>query len=162
MPKFIEKREKVWFYMKYLPKMQLITALMLLILMSLSVPAMAKGQTPATPPRIVTLAPIALTPELTGKYSEQTVLVKIKATILETGTMDSNVQVITSSGDPAFDQAVIDSLQKSVFTPAYTEDRQAIASSIVLPLNVKVEKYVPVEPPVSQPDQESSSLQTSP
>nr|WP_092073023.1 energy transducer TonB [Dendrosporobacter quercicolus]NSL48805.1 energy transducer TonB [Dendrosporobacter quercicolus DSM 1736]SDM53023.1 TonB protein C-terminal [Dendrosporobacter quercicolus] len=148
--------------MKYFPKMQRITVVMLLILMGLSVPALAKDQTPATPPRILSLAPIALTPELTGKYSEQTVLVKIKATILDTGTMDSNVEVITSSGDPAFDQAVIDSLQKSVFTPAYTEDRQAISSSIVLPLNVKVEKYVPVEPPARQPDQENASVQTSP
>lgn len=134
--------------MNYIHKIRFITAVMLLMMAALSVPAMAQdlSGTPATPPRIVTLEPVTLTPELTEKYSEQTVLVKIKASISESGAIDRNVQIVQSSGDAAFDQAVIDSLQKSVFTPAYTKDRQAVASTIILPLTVKVEKYVPAQP----------------
>ncbi|QDR82972.1 energy transducer TonB [Sporomusa termitida] len=144
--------------MKYIQKVKWFVAVLLFAVMGLgmTMPAMAQGQDPVTPPKIVTLAPVGLTSELREKYSEQTILVRIKATITETGTMDSNIQVITSSGDAAFDQAVIDSIQQSVFTPAYTGDQQAIASSIVLPLNIKVEKYLPEEEAVSQAGDEQA------
>lgn len=147
--------------MKYIQKVQWFIAVLLFAIMGLGVagPAMAQAKEPVTPPKIITLAPVGLTPELREKYSEQTILVRIKATITETGTLDNNIQVITSSGDAAFDQAVIDSIQQSVFTPAYTSDQQAIASSIVLPLNVKVEKYLPEEEAVNQPGNEQAPNQ---
>ncbi|WP_255451364.1 energy transducer TonB [Sporomusa sp. KB1] len=126
--------------------MRLIIATILLLVIGIAVPAMASTNSTMTPPKIITLAPISLSPEMREKYSEQTILVKVKATIAEAGTIASDIKIITGSGDEAFDQAVIESVKQSVFSPAYTSDHQAVASSFILPLQVKVEKYLPEEP----------------
>ncbi|CQR74436.1 Gram-negative bacterial tonB protein [Sporomusa ovata DSM 2662] len=131
--------------MKYFSKTQLIIATILLLVIGIAVPAMANNNSTMTPPKIITLAPISLSPEMREKYSEQTILVKVKATIAEAGTIDGDIKIITSSGDEAFDQAVIESIQKSVFSPAYSSDNKAVACSILLPLHINVEKYLPEE-----------------
>lgn len=131
--------------MKYFTKMQLLIAGLLVILISLAVPVMANNNSPVTPPKIISLAPVSLSDDLREKYSEQTILVKVKATVSAIGIIDSDIRIITSSGDALFDQAVIDSMQQSVFSPAYTSDNQAVACSILFPLQVNVEKYVPEE-----------------
>lgn len=123
------------------------TAAFLLVLLTLlSLPALAKEPVPLTPPAIVKLATIGLSPELREKYSEQTVLVKVRTAISEAGLPDGELTVVTSSGDEAFDQAVIAAVKQSVFSPAYTAEHKAVASVVVLPMHVKVEKYVPEEP----------------
>nr|WP_255711581.1 TonB family protein [Pelosinus baikalensis] len=120
----------------------------------MSFSALAKDKAQMTPPQIITLAAISLPLEMKEKYAEQTVPVKIKATVSELGTVDGDVQIITSSGDAAFDNAVIESIKKSMFSPAYS-DNTAVSCSIVLPLHVKVEKNIPEEqvgnetPPIS-------------
>jgi TonB family protein len=119
---------------------------------AMSVPVMAKDNAAITPPQIITLAPVSLSPELREKYSEKTILVKLRATISESGTTVGDIKIITSSGDEFFDQAAIDSLKQSVFRPAYASDYQAVACTIVLPLNVNVEKYLPEEPASSTAD----------
>lgn len=123
------------------------TAAFLLVLLTLlSLPALAKEPAPLTPPAIVKLATIGLSPELREKYSEQTVLVKVRTAISEAGLPDGELTVVTSSGDEAFDRAVITAVKQSVFSPAYTAEHKAVASVVVLPMHVKVEKYVPEEP----------------
>jgi len=124
--------------------MQFIVVLMLLLTTGMSVTAFAKDKSQVTPPQIITLAAISLPQDMKEKYAEQTVPVKVKATISVNGTVDGEVKIITSSGDAAFDNAVIESIQKSVFSPAYS-DTTAISSSIILPLHVKVEKVIPEE-----------------
>lgn len=127
------------------------TAAFLLVLLALlSLPALAKEPAPLTPPAIVKLATIELSPELREKYSEQTVLVKVRTAISEAGLPDGELTVVTSSGDEAFDQAVIAAVKQSVFSPAYTAEHKAVASVVVLPMHVKVEKYVPEEPAASE------------
>lgn len=129
-------------------------AFTLLLIMGMSFSALAKDKAQMTPPQIITLAAISLPPDMKEKYAEQAVPVKIKATVSELGTVDGDVQIITSSGDAAFDNAVIESIKKSVFSPAYS-DNTAVSCSIVLPLHVKVEKNMPEEqvgnetPPIS-------------
>lgn len=157
MPKFYTKIKKEVLHMKYRFRWQWLAAVMLMVLLGTAVPVLGHASAPVTPPKIDSLAPVALTPELQEKYSEQTVTVKIKATITESGTVDSNIQVITGSGDAVFDQAVMDSIRNSVFTPAHTGDGQAVASSVVLPLSVKVEKYAPEEPATTESGQEPAS-----
>ncbi|AJQ26627.1 TonB domain-containing protein [Pelosinus fermentans JBW45] len=125
-------------------KMRFIVVLMLLLTTGMSVSALAKDKPQVTPPQIITLAAISLPQDVKEKYAEQTVAVKVKATISVYGTVDGEVKIITSSGDAAFDNAVIESIQKSVFSPAYS-DTTAISSSILLPLHVKVEKIIPEE-----------------
>ncbi|WP_371381021.1 TonB family protein [Sporomusa aerivorans] len=139
--------------MKYCLRKQAIAAVLLLLLIGLTIPVMASSNVPVTPPGISTLAPISLSPELREKYSEQTKLVKVKATVAADGIIEGDVKVVLSSGDAAFDQAVVEALQKSVFTPAYTGDNQAVACSIILPLNVNVEKYVPEEEVTGETEQ---------
>lgn len=90
--------------MMYFSKMRLIIAAILLLVIGIAVPAMASNNATMTPPKIITLAPISLSPEMREKYSEQTILVKVKATIAEAGTIDSDIKIITSSGDEAFDR----------------------------------------------------------
>lgn len=126
-------------------------ALLLALLAVLSMPVMAEEPAALTPPAIVKLAPVGLSPELREKYSEQTVVVKVRTKILETGLPDGELTVIASSGDAAFDQAVVTAIGQSVFSPAYTADHKAVASVIVLPMHVKVEKYVPEEAVVQEP-----------
>ncbi len=137
--------------MKVLKKVPFSLALLLVVMLAIAVPVMAKANAAVTPPQIITLAPVSLTPELQEKYSEKTLLVKLKATIFESGTA-GNIEIIISSGDEALDQAAIESLQQSVFRPAYASDSQAVACTIVLPLNVRVEKYQPEEPASSPAD----------
>ncbi len=122
-------------------KMQCIVVMMVLLIAGMSVTALAKEKAQVTPPQIITLAEISLPQDVKEKYAEQTVAVKVKATISVYGTIDGEVKIVTSSGDAAFDNAVIESIQKSVFSPAYS-DTTAIASSIILPLHVKVEKNI--------------------
>lgn len=122
-----------------------VAAFLLALLVVLSLPVMAKEPAPLTPPAIVKLAPVGLSPELREKYSEQTVVVKVRITISEAGLPDGELTVVTSSGDETFDQAVITAVKQSVFSPAYTAEHKAIASVVVLPMYVKVEKYVPEE-----------------
>ncbi|MCC5468024.1 TonB family protein [Pelosinus baikalensis] len=135
-------------------KVGFIMAFTLLLIMGMSFSALAKDKAQMTPPQIITLAAISLPLEMKEKYAEQTVPVKIKATVSELGTVDGDVQIITSSGDAAFDNAVIESIKKSMFSPAYS-DNTAVSCSIVLPLHVKVEKNIPEEqvgnetPPIS-------------
>ena len=131
--------------MKYFLKRQLLIAGFLVILISLTVPVMANNPSPMTPPKIISLAPVSLSDDLREKYSEQTIQVKVKVTVSATGIIDSDIKIITSSGDALFDQAVIDSMKQYVFSPAYTGDNQAVACSILFPLQVNVEKYVPDE-----------------
>ncbi|CQR73874.1 Gram-negative bacterial tonB protein [Sporomusa ovata DSM 2662] len=131
--------------MKYTPKMRVMMAVIVLAIVGMAVPVMANGNSSVTPPQIITLAPISLSAEMREKYSEQTVLVKVKATVSELGIIDGDIKIITSSGDEAFDQAVTDSLKKSVFRPAFNSDNKAVACSIIFPLQVKVEKYLPEE-----------------
>ncbi len=125
-------------------KMRLIVVLMLLLTTGMSVSVLAKDKPQMTPPKIITLAAISLPQDVKEKFAEQTVSVKVKATISVYGTVDGEVKIITSSGDAAFDNAVIESIQKSVFSPAYS-DTTAVSSSILLPFNVKVEKIIPEE-----------------
>ncbi|SFM02685.1 energy transducer TonB [Pelosinus propionicus] len=125
-------------------KLQLIMVLMLLLTTGMSVSALAKEKPQMTPPQIITLAAISLPQDVKEKFAEQTVSVKVKATISVSGSIDGDVQIITSSGDAAFDAAVMESIQRSVFTPAYS-DTTAVSSSIILPLHVKVEKSIPEE-----------------
>lgn len=125
-------------------KLQLIMVLMLLLTTGMSVSALAKEKPQMTPPQIITLAAISLPQDVKEKFAEQTVSVKVKATISISGSIDGDVQIITSSGDAAFDAAVMESIQRSVFTPAYS-DTTAVSSSIILPLHVKVEKSIPEE-----------------
>lgn len=122
--------------MKYFPKMQLLIAGFLVILISLAAPVMANNNSPVTPPKIISLAPVSLSDELREKYSEQTILVKVKATVSAIGIIDSDIKIVTSSGDVLFDQAVIDSMKQSVFSPAYTSDNQAVACSILFPFRL--------------------------
>lgn len=122
-----------------------IAAFLLVLLTLLSFPALAKEPAPLTPPAIVKLAPVGLSPELREKYSEQTVVVKVRITISEAGLPEGELTVVTSSGDETFDQAVITAVKQSVFSPAYTAEHKAVASVVVLPMHVKVEKYVPEE-----------------
>jgi len=131
--------------MKYIQKIAVMIALVLVSVMGMTVPVMAQQTSALTPPQLITLAPISLSAEMREKYSEQTVLVKVKATISETGIVGSDIKTLVSSGDESFDKSVIDSIQHSVFNPAYNSDHQAVECSIVLPLNVKVEKYLPEE-----------------
>ena len=135
--------------MKFFKKVRFSLGLLLVVMLAMAAPVMAKANAAVTPPQIVTLAPVSLTPELQEKYSEKTVLVKLKATIFESGTA-GNIEIIISSGDEALDQAAIESLERSVFRPAYASDSQAVACTVVLPLNVRVEKYQPEEPASSQ------------
>ncbi len=120
-------------------------AFLLVLLIVLSLPAMAKEPAALTPPAIVKLASVGLSPELREKYSEQTVVVKVKMVISEAGLPNGELTVIASSGDAAFDQAVVTAIGQSAFSPAYTAEHKAITSVIVLPMHVKVEKYVPEE-----------------
>ncbi len=137
--------------MKSFKKIQLVLSILFVMMVVMAVPVMAQDHsTGITPPGIIRLAPVSLSPELREKYSEQTILVKLKATITESGTTADDIQVVTSSNDAAFDQAVIESLKQSVFSPAY-KDHQAVACTIVLPLHVKVEKYLPEEPASNMP-----------
>jgi len=122
-----------------------VAAFLLALLVVLSLPVMAKEPAALTPPAIVKLAPVGLSPELREKYSEQTVVVKVRITISEAGLPDGELTVVTSSGDETFDQAVITAVKQSVFSPAYTAEHKAVASVVVLPMHVKVEKYVPEE-----------------
>lgn len=128
-------------------------AFLLALLVVMSLPAMAKEPAALTPPTIVKLAPVGLSPELREKYSEQTVVVKIRTAIAETGLPAGDLTVVASSGDAAFDQAVVAAVGQSIFSPAYTADHKAVASVIVLPMHVKVEKYVPEEPTAQEPAQ---------
>ncbi|WP_378956853.1 energy transducer TonB [Pelosinus sp. sgz500959] len=126
-------------------EIRFITMFTLLLLMTgMSVSALAQENTQMTPPRIITLATLSLSPELQDKYAEQTLLVKIKATVSEYGAADGDVQIMTSSGDIAFDNAVIALVKESEFSPAY-RGNTAVSSSILLPLHVKVEKNIPEE-----------------
>lgn len=125
-------------------------AFLLALLVVLSLPALAKEPAPLTPPAIVKLATVELSTELREKYSEQTVMVKVRTAISEAGLPDGELTVVTSSGDAAFDQAVVTAVKQSVFSPAYTADHKAVASVVVLPMHVKVEKYVPEEPAVPE------------
>ena len=139
--------------MRSVQKIQVVLVILFVMMMVMAIPVMAQDHSSGiTPPRIISLAPVSLSPELREKYSEQTILVKLKATITESGTTADDIQIITSSNDAAFDQAVIDSLKQSVFSPAY-KDHQAIACTILLPLHVKVEKYLPEDPASSMPGQ---------
>lgn len=128
-------------------------AFLLAMLVVLSLPALAQEPVPLTPPTIVKLATVGLSPELREKYSEQTVVVKVRTAISEAGLPDGELTVVTSSGDESFDQAVVTAVKQSVFSPAYTADHKAVASVVVLPMHVKVEKYVPEEPTVPEPSQ---------
>lgn len=132
--------------MQYFLKRQLfIIGFLLLMLTGMAAPAMAGNNSPVIPPKLITLAPISLSPELREKYSEQTKMVRVKATVATDGVIAGEIKIIVSSGDAAFDQTVIEALQQSVFTPAYTSDNKAVACSIILPLTVNVEKYLPEE-----------------
>ncbi len=139
--------------MQYFLTRQFIVAILLVVFASIAAPVMADSNSPVTPPKLVTLAPISLSPELREKYSEQTKLVKVKAAIAADGIITGDIKVVVGSGDEAFDQAVIEALQKSVFTPAYTSDNKAVACSIILPLHVNVEKYQPEEETTSETEQ---------
>jgi TonB family protein len=125
-------------------KIGFIMAFTLLLTIGIPFSALAKEKAQMTPPQIITLAAVSLPPDIKEKYAEQTVLVKIKATVSEYGTVDGDVQIITSSGATAFDNAVAESVKKSVFTPAYS-DNTAVSCSILLPLHVKVEKNIQEE-----------------
>lgn len=131
------------FYMKYVQRIAMIVAVVLVSVMGMTTPVMANPSSATTPPQLITLAPISLSTEMREKYSEQSILVKVKATILETGIIGGDIKVVTSSGDESFDKSVTDAIQQSVFNPAYSSDHKAIACSFVLPLHVKVEKYLP-------------------
>lgn len=139
--------------MQYFLKRQFIIGILLLVLAGMAVPVMADNNPPVIPPKLITLAPISLSPELREKYSEQTKLVKVKATVAADGVIAGEIKIIAGSGDDAFDQAVAEALQKSVFTPAYTSDNKAVACSIILPLTVNVEKYQPEEAVTSETEQ---------
>lgn len=131
--------------MKYIQKITVILAVVVVSVLGMAVPGMANQSPAITPPQLITLAPISLSAEMREKYSEQTVLVKVKATILETGIVGSDMKIITSSGAESFDKSVMESIQTSVFNPAYNSDHKGVECSIVLPLHVKVEKYLPEE-----------------
>lgn len=131
--------------MKYIQKITVILAVVVVSVLGMVVPAMANQSSAITPPQLITLAPISLSAEMREKYSEQTVLVKVKATIAATGIIGSDMKIITSSGEESFDKSVMESIQHSVFNPAYNSDQQGVECSIVLPLHVKVEKYLPEE-----------------
>ncbi len=127
--------------------------LTILMIFVMSMPAMAQERSSAmTPPQIVTLETVKLSPELQEKFSEQTVVVKLKATISASGTVAGQIAVISGSGDDALDQAAIAALQQSVFRPAYAGE-EAVACTVVMPLHIKVEKYLPEEP-VQAPEQQ--------
>lgn len=130
-------------------KIRFIMVLTLLLTMGMSFSALANDKPQMTPPRIITLAAISLPPDMKEKYAEQIVPVKIKATISEYGTVGGDVQIITSSGDAAFDNAVIESIKQSAFSPAYS-DTTAISSSVILPLQVKVGKNIQEEQPSNE------------
>lgn len=125
-------------------------AVLIWVMMVMAGPVLAQERSNLTPPKIVSLQPIALSTELQQKYSEQTVPVKVRINIAETGLLSGEVSILDSSGDEAFDKAVVESIQKSVFTPAYTPAHQPVACAIVLPLHIKVEKYVPEEPTIEE------------
>lgn len=131
-------------------KVGFIITFTLLLIMGMSFSALAQEKAQITPPQIITLAAISLPTDMQEKYAEQIVLVKIKATVSDYGTVNDDVLILTSSGDIAFDTAVVESVKKSVFSPAYS-DNTAISSSIVLPLHVKVEKYIPEEQASNEP-----------
>jgi TonB family protein len=132
-----DKKKKVL----YVKKIRFIMVLALLLTMGMSFSALANDKPQMTPPHIITLAAIYLPPDVREKYAEQIVPVKIKATISENGTVDGDVEIITSSGDAAFDNAVIESIKQSAFSPAYS-DTTAVSSSVTIPLQVKVEKNI--------------------
>jgi TonB family protein len=125
-------------------KIGFIVVFTLLLTVGMSFSALAKEKAQMTPPQIVTLEAVSLPADVKEKYAEQTVLVKVKATVSEYGTVDGDVQIITSSGDKDFDNAVIESVKKSIFTPA-RRDNTLVSCSILLPLHVKVEKNIPEE-----------------
>lgn len=130
-------------------KIRFIMVLTLFLTMGMSFSALANDKPQMTPPHIITLAAISLPPDVREKYAEQIVPVKIKATISEYGTVDGDVQIVTSSGDAAFDNAVIESIKQSVFSPAYS-NTTAISSSVTLPMQVKVEKNIQEEQPSNE------------
>lgn len=151
----LKDRQMEMLYMKYRFRWQWFVAVMIIALMlNTAVPVLGHASSPVSPPKIDRLTPVVLTPNLQEKYSEQVMTLKIKATITESGTVENNIQVITSSGDTAFDQAVIDSIRNSVFTPAHDDAGQAVVSSVILPLSVNVEKYVPEKPAATESGKE--------
>lgn len=123
-----------------------VMAVTIWIMMVMVAPVVAQEKSNLTPPKIISLGPVTLSTELQKKYSEQTVPVKVRVNIAESGSLKGEVTIVAGSGDEAFDQAVVESVHQSVFAPAYTPEHQPVACAIVLPLHIKVEKYVPEEP----------------
>lgn len=118
--------------------------LMLICLMVLGIPfaGLAQENGKAVPPQLVNLAPIAFAPEITEAYGDQVVEVRLQIRLSEEGIVQEELEVAQSSGSVALDQAVVSAVKNSVFRPAYL-DGKAIASSVLLPLHIKIEREAP-------------------
>ena len=118
--------------------------LVCLLLLGLPFAALAKADSNAAAPKLVTLAPIAFTAEITEQYAAQVLHVTLRVNLSDAGVVQDNVQIIESSGSALVDQAVITAVKASTFQPA-SRDGKAMASSILLPLQIEVKNDVPQE-----------------
>ena len=80
--------------------------------------------------------------DLTKKYSEKTISLKILVSISVEGKVDSDVRLIDSSGDTALDDAVMESVKTFRFIPA-RQDYKTIPSKVKLPVKIVKGEYTP-------------------
>jgi len=115
-----------------------------LLLLGLPFAAMAKADGHAVAPKLITLAPIAFTPEISEQYTAQVLHITLRINLSDAGVVQDNVQMIESSGSTLVDQAVITAVKASTFQPA-SRDGKPMASSILLPLQIEVKNDTPQE-----------------
>ena len=113
-----------------------------MLLLGLPFAGLAKAAGNAVAPKLVTLAPIAFTAEISEQYAAQVLHVTLRISLSDSGVVQDNVQIIESSGSALVDQAVITAVKASTFQPA-SRDGKAIASSILLPLQIEVKNDAP-------------------
>jgi len=120
--------------------------MLLVCLLILGTPfvALAKENSNAVAPKLVNLAPITFAAEITEKYASQILHVTLRVSLSDAGAVQEGSQLIESSGNDLIDQVVINAVKASTFQPAY-RDGKAIASSILLPLQIQVKNEVPQE-----------------
>lgn len=132
--------------------------LICLLLLGLPFAGLAKADGNAVAPKLVTLAPIAFTAEISEQYAAQVLHVTLRISLSDAGVVQNNVQIIESSGSALVDQAVITSVKSSTFQPA-SRDGKAMASSILLPLQIEVKKDAPQEEVPGNAGQEAAQNQ---
>lgn len=94
------------------------------------------------PPRLVNLPPFVFPPEVAEQYAGKSVKVKLKIGLSDTGNVTEEIKIIGSSGNDVIDAVVVDAVKSAVFLPAY-RNGQAIACTVVLPLQIEVKQDEP-------------------